>query len=247
MKIYGFIPARMASTRFPGKPLKKILNKTMLSHVYEKSKLFSGWSILSVCTCDNIIKKFCKKNKYPLIMTSKKHKGCLDRVFEAAKKNKDKIKDNDIVVCIQGDEPMLKSYMIKKLLEPFKKKRTKVTVLAVDIRNKDDYYNINKVKLIHDQEGKVLIGTRAPVPFYKNFKKKNYSKRIIGIYAFKYKYLKEYFATKPTPLEVIESCSENRICETFGGFYFVHIKNKIMHAVDVKSDIKKVEKSMLSK
>ena len=58
---------------------------------------------------------------------------------------------------------------------------------------------------------------------------------------------KEYFATKPTPLEVIESCSENRICETFGGFYFVHIKNKIMHAVDVKSDIKKVEKSMLSK
>ena len=85
MKIYGFIPARMASTRFPGKPLKKILNKTMLSHVYEKSKLFSGWSILSVCTCDNIIKKFCKKNKYPLIMTSKKHKGCLDRVFEAAK------------------------------------------------------------------------------------------------------------------------------------------------------------------
>ena len=246
MKVFGFIPVRMGSTRFPGKPLKKILNKTMLSHVYEKSKSFNRWSGLSVCTCDNIIKKFCEKNNYPYVMTSKKHKGCLDRVFEAAKKHKKKIKNNDVVICIQGDEPMLQPQMIKKLLDPFKKKKTKVTVLATDIKNVKDYYNPNRVKFIHDKDGKVLIGTRAPVPFYKKFKKKNYSKKIVGVYAFKYRYLKRYFATKQTPLEIIESCSENRICETFGGFYFSLIKNKIMHPVDVKQDIKKVEKLMLS-
>jgi 3-deoxy-manno-octulosonate cytidylyltransferase (CMP-KDO synthetase) len=245
MKIFGFIPVRMASTRFPGKPLKKILNKTMLSHIYERVKPFDKWESLSICTCDNIIQKFCEKNNYPCVITSKKHKGCLDRVFEAATKNKIKIKDNDIVVCVQGDEPMLKHFMIKKLLAPFKNKKTKVTVLAVDIKKKEDYYNVNKMKLIHDQDGKVLVGTRSPVPFYKKFKNKNYAKRIVGVYAFKYKYLKKYFKTKPTPLEIIESCSENRICETFGGFYFAHIKNKIMHAVDVKKDILKVKKLML--
>ena len=245
MKIFGFIPVRMRSTRFPGKPLKKILNKTMLSHVYEGSKSFNSWSGLSICTCDNIIKKFCKKNNYPFIMTSKKHKNCLDRVFEAAKKYRKKIKDNDVVICIQGDEPMLQSYMIKKLLDPFKKKKAKVTVLATDVRNVKDYYNPNRVKFFHDKEGKVLIGTRAPVPFYKKFKKKNYSKKIVGVYAFKYRYLKKYFAIKQTQVESIESGGGNRICETFGGFYFSLIKNKIMHPVDEKRDIKKVEKLML--
>jgi len=180
-------------------------------------------------------------------MTSRKHKGCLDRVYEAAKKYKKKIKNNDVVVCIQGDEPMLQPYMIRKLLDPFAKKKTKVTVLATNIKSAKDYYNPNRVKFIHDKDGKVLIGTRAPVPFYKKFKKKNYSKKIVGVYAFKYRYLKKYFATKQTPLEIIESCSENRICETFGGFYFSLIKNRIMHSVDAKKDIKIVEKLMLSK
>lgn len=232
----------MKATRFPGKPLKKIINKPMLYHVYERAKLFKKWSGLFVCSCDNIIRKYCKKKNYPFIITSKKHRGCLDRVFEAAKKYKRSIKDNDIVVCIQGDEPMLEPYMIRRLLEPFKKKKVKVTVLALALKKIDDYYNSNLVKLIHDKQGKVLIGTRAPVPFYKNFKKKNYSKRIVGIFAFRFKYLKKYFTIKPTPLEIIESCDTNRICETFGGFYLSLIKNKLMYAVDTNEDLKKVEK-----
>ena len=241
-KIFGFIPVRMKSSRFPGKPLKKIINRPMLHHVYERAKLFNRWSGLYVCSCDRVIQEYCKQKNYPFIITSKKHRGCLDRVFEATKKNKKSIRDNDIVVCIQGDEPMLEPYMIQKLLKPFKKRAVKVTVLALALSKMDDYYNPNLVKLIHDKHGKVLIGTRAPAPFYKNFKRKNYSKRIVGIFAFKFKYLKKYFTIKPTPLEIIESCDTNRICETFGGFYLSLIKNKTMYAVDTYKDLKKVEK-----
>ena len=120
-KIYGFIPVRMKASRLPGKPLIKILNKTMLEHVFERAKMYKNWEKLIVTTCDKKIVKFSNKKNYPNILTSKNHKRALDRVFEAAKKIN--VRRNDIVVCVQGDEPLLYPSMIKKVVDILFKKK----------------------------------------------------------------------------------------------------------------------------
>ena len=176
-RIFGFIPARMAATRFPNKPLKKILGIPMIEHVYERSKLFKNWENLFLTTCDTEISKFCYTKKIPVIMTSKKHKRCLDRVYEAASKIKG-IKDRDIVVCVQGDEPMMKTEMIKNVLKPiYKNKKINATVLAMDIKEESQFKDINAVKIIHKISGEVLYTSRAPIPYTKNFTKKTKGER----------------------------------------------------------------------
>ena len=92
MKINAFIPVRMSSSRFPGKPLTKLLNLTMLEHVYERAKLSKTLDYLTIATCDKEIYNFSKKRNYNVIMTSNKHVRALDRVYEASKKLSQKFK-----------------------------------------------------------------------------------------------------------------------------------------------------------
>lgn len=210
-KIYGFIPARMAATRFPGKPLKKILGKPMIQHVYENAKKFKYWNNLFLTTCDKEIKNFAKKNSIPNIMTSKKHKRCLDRVYEAARKTRG-IKNNDIIICVQGDEPMLSPIMINNAINPILKRKVNCTVLAMDIIHKDQFFNKNIVKIIHDENDEVLYTSRAPIPYTNKFSKKIGAKRIYGIFGFKFSYLRKFTKMKSSNLEILESCDTNRLC-----------------------------------
>ena len=246
MKIFGIIPVRMGSSRFPGKPLKKILGTTMLEHVFGKSQKFKNWSSLSVTTCDKEIYNFCKLKNYPVIITSKKHKRCLDRVYEASIKSKKKIKDNDIVVCVQGDEPMLHPRMIETVINPLlKNKKIEATVLAMHIIHFSQFINPNIVKIIHDIDGKVLFTSRSPVPYCKKFSKNINARRIYGIFAFKKKFLKKLNKLKPSPLEKVESCDTNRICDNGGGIYIAKQAYQNSFSVDTPQDLKKVEKYML--
>ena len=241
-KIFGFIPARMAATRFPNKPLKKIMGIPMIEHVYERSKLFKNWENLFLTTCDNEIKKFCFTKKIPVIMTSKKHKRCLDRVYEAASKVKG-IKDRDIVVCVQGDEPMMKTEMIENVLKPIhKNKKINATVLAMDIIEESQFKDKNAVKIIHKISGEVLYTSRAPIPYTENFSKKTKAKRIYGIFAFRWHSLKKFYFTKPSFLEISESCDSNRICDNYGGQFIAKQKYENSFSVDTAKDLKKVEK-----
>ena len=84
MKIIGLIPARMAASRFPGKPLHPILGRPMIEHVFERAKLFPRWDALAICTCDEEIRQFAESKGYPVVMTSDTHTRALDRVAEAA-------------------------------------------------------------------------------------------------------------------------------------------------------------------
>jgi 3-deoxy-manno-octulosonate cytidylyltransferase (CMP-KDO synthetase) len=241
-RIFGFIPARMAATRFPNKPLKKILGIPMIEHVYERSKLFKNWKNLFLTTCDKEIKSFCSTKNIPVIMTSKKHKRCLDRVYEAASKIKG-IKDRDIVVCVQGDEPMMKTEMIENVLKPiYKNKKINATVLAMDIIDERQFRDINAVKIIHKISGEVLYTSRAPIPHTKNFTKKTKAKRIYGIFAFRWHSLKKFYFTKPSFLEISESCDSNRICDNHGGQFIAKQKYEDSFSVDTEKDLKKVEK-----
>ena len=241
-RIFGFIPARMAATRFPNKPLKKIMGIPMIEHVYERSKLFKNWKNLYLTTCDAEIKKFCLKKKIPIIMTSKKHKRCLDRVYEAASKVKG-IKNRDIVVCVQGDEPMMKTEMIENVLRPiYNDKKINATVLAMDIIEESQFKDKNAVKIIHKISGEVLYTSRAPIPYTENFSKKTKAKRIYGIFAFRWHSLKKFYFTKPSFLEVSETCDSNRICDNHGGQYIAKQKYEDSFSVDTAKDLKKVEK-----
>ena len=241
-RIFGFIPARMAATRFPNKPLKKILGIPMIEHVYERSKLFKNWKNLFLTTCDKEIKNFCSTKNIPVIMTSKKHKRCLDRVYEAASKIKG-IKNRDIVVCVQGDEPMMKTEMIENVLKPiYKNKKINATVLAMDIIDERQFRDINAVKIIHKISGEVLYTSRAPIPHTKNFTKKTKAKRIYGIFAFRWHSLKKFYFTKPSFLEISESCDSNRICDNYGGQFIAKQKYEDSFSVDTELDLKKVEK-----
>ena len=238
MRIFGFIPSRMGSKRLPGKALKKIGKNTLTEEVFIKSKKFKKWNELAIAICDLEIKKLLLKKKIPFVMTSKSHIRCLDRVCEAATKNK-KIKKNDIVVCIQGDEVMVTADMIKKLVAPFKYKQCNSTILSMKINNINEYKDKNVVKLISDNKKKVLIGSRSPIPYMKTFKK-GVAKKIIGIYAFRFESLIKFKNTNQTFLEKVESCDTNRICESSGDLYEVEYPFRKIIAIDTKNDLIKV-------
>ena len=245
MKIIGIIPARMAASRFPGKPLKLIKGKPMIEHVFERAKMYKKWNSLSLATCDKEIKEFSKNKNYNCIMTSKKHTRALDRVFEASTKLKEKPKHNDIVVCVQGDEPLLYPRMIEAVVNPLlKNKKISSTVLAMDIIHESQFTNSDIVKIVHDIKGRVLYLSRSPVPFGKKFSKKLNAKRVGGIFAFKYFFLKKYFNLNVSPLEMLESCDINRICDNGGGMYLAPVKYSKYFSVDTPSDLILVNKAI---
>lgn len=244
-KIIGIIPVRMKASRFPGKPLKKILNFTMLEHVYIRSKIFNNWDILVVATCDKEILNFCKTKKIPCVMTSNKHNRCLDRVYEAAKKINFKLKNNDIVVCVQGDEPMLAPKMIMKtILSIYQNKKALCSVLAMDIIHEKQFYDKNIVKIIHDLSGEVLFTSRAPVPYCKKFSRNIKAKRVGGIFAFRWQFLKKFNRTKESFLEKVEACDSNRICDNGRGQFIAQYPFKPFYSVDCPKDLKNVIKHM---
>ncbi len=213
-KIIGIIPVRMGSTRFPGKPLKKILSISLLRHVYERSLFFKKWYHLTFAICDNEVAKYLKKNNIPFVWTSKKHERCLDRVSEAANKIKKELNlsGNDLIICIQGDEPMLNPDMFKKIYNFHKLHEVKSTVLCMKIVDKKQYEDLNVVKVVSDRNKKILYQSRRPIPFTQKFKKSIGAKRIYGIFGFKFSYLMEFTKMKSSNLEILESCDTNRLC-----------------------------------
>jgi 3-deoxy-manno-octulosonate cytidylyltransferase (CMP-KDO synthetase) len=212
MKIFGFIPARMAASRFPGKPLFKILDRTLLEHVYDRSKLFADWHSLEVATCDQVIQDFCKQKSMPCVMTGSHHTRAMDRIAEAVALQSEKISESDIVVMVQGDEPMLDPKMIDAIIAPLKiDKDIECSVLGLHITDEELWRNPDTVKIIHDLKNRVLYTTRAAVPYAKVFTPELEARRIYGIFAFRKSFLKKFTELEPSPLEIKESCDSNRI------------------------------------
>ena len=170
MKIIGIIPARMAASRFPGKPLFKIIDRPMLSHVYGRANLYDKWAHLSIATCDTVIEDFAKSNNFNCTITSDKHTRALDRVAEAVSKITEfELSDDDIVINVQGDEPMMHPEMFDALIEPMlKNDQIKGTILGMLIEEEEIWRNPDTVKLIHNDNWEVLYTTRAAVPYNNN-------------------------------------------------------------------------------
>lgn len=243
MKIFGFIPARMASSRFPGKPLFPICGMPMAEHVIHRARMYKNWDGLFLTTCDKEIRTFGESIDFPTIMTSSIHTRALDRVAEAATKCGMIIDDDDIVINVQADEPMMHPAMIEATIKPMLEEPSVLgTILAMHITEEEQFLDPNILKIIHKKNGDILYTSRSPVPYCKKFSPELGAKRIYGIFGFRWHFLKTFTSMEESPLEIVESCDSNRLYDN--GFTqriapYPYIKS---FAVDVPEDIKKVEK-----
>jgi len=249
MKIVGIVPARMAASRFPGKPLYPIHGKAMVEHVYLRAQMYKNWDKLVIATCDKEIEDFSNEKKFPVIMTGNHHTRALDRVAEAVELLEiSDLTDSDIIVCVQGDEPMMRPDMIETVIAPLLKEPSiPCTVLAMHITEKSIWMNPDTVKIIHNDLGEVLYTSRYPLPYCKNdFTPELMARRIYGIFAFRWKYLKDFTSHPETRLERLEACDSNRILDMSFRQYIAPYPYINSFSVDSPDDIGLVEENMLS-
>jgi len=240
-KILALIPARMGSSRFPGKPMAKIQGRPMIGHVYEnviKNELITK---LAVATCDDVIYNYIRSIGGHAIMTSAKHERASDRCAEALLKieNDDNIK-YDIVVMVQGDEPMIHPNMITEAIEPMLNgENIIVTNLLGKIENQEEFEDRNCIKVVCDLSGNALYFSREPIP--SSYKTDNVSMgKQICVIPFRHDFLLKYSQMEPTPLEKAESVDMMRILEHGMKVKMVRT-NYISYAVDTPKDLDRVK------
>ena len=244
MKILTLIPARMGSSRFPNKPMAKILGRPMIGHVFDnarKSKLITN---LAVATCDHEISNYIKSIGGRAIMTSEKHERASDRCAEALEiiEQDDKVK-YDIVVMIQGDEPMINKEMINQALKPMiDDPSILVTNLLGKIEDDKEFNDPNCIKVVCDLNYDALYFSRKAIPSGKLQSTTTIGKQICVI-PFRRDFLLKYNSLDPTPLEISESIDMLRILEHGKKVRMVPTKHT-SQAVDTKDDLVRVEKML---
>ena len=236
------IPARMGSSRFPGKPLKRIKGISMIERVYKNSSVSELVTTTYVATCDKEIYQHVKKFGGNVVMTSKKHKRASDRCAEALLKIEKNLKKKfDIILMIQGDEPMVNKNMIKQVLSPFAKdKNVKVVNLIYKFASIKEAKNPNTIKVVKDNKNNAIYFTRSLIP-YNTIKNRNQFFKQVCLIPFKRNFLLKYIKMKPTILEIKESIDMLRILEHGYDVKLVETKH-FTHAVDNLKDLKVVEK-----
>ena len=229
------IPARMASSRYPGKPLVPILGLPMIEHVRRRSLLAEGVSLVVVATCDQVIKEFVNQNGGQAVMTKDTHERCTERVQEAME-----ILPGDIVVMVQGDEPLLNPNAITQVAQPLLDEPSlDVVNLLSPLESPDDLTNPNIVKAVCDINQNVIYLTRSAVPHFRKTVKTPVFRQT-GIMAFRSSFLPRFSSLPETALEMAESIDMLRLLE-----YGVRIQGVVVDyvtiGVDRPSDIQIVE------
>jgi len=242
MKIIAIIPARMGSSRFPGKPLAPILGRPMIEHVYRRVALCEHLDATVIATCDEAIRAAAESFGAPVIMTSEQHERASDRVAEAA----DQL-DADIIVMVQGDEPMIYPDMIDAAVEPFMHDTSIGCVnLTHGIETPEDFANPNTIKVVTDLRGDAMYMTRAPIPTLAKagFAATRVLKQVC-IIVFTRSELETYTRLTPTPLESYESIDMLRLMEHGRPVRMVPTDRDTL-AVDCPDDLLRVEAQLRS-
>ena len=236
LSVIGIIPARYGSTRLPAKALAMISGKPMIQHVYERCMKSGLLSEILVATDDKRIFDAVLSFGGNAVMTSKVHKSGTDRIGEAVKKIK-----CDIVVNIQGDEPMIDPRNIDKAIEPLlTDKSINVSTICVKIKDKKEISNPNVVKVIKDKNNNALYFSRSVIPFNRDSGRVEYFKHI-GLYVYRSSYLTQLVNMKQTKLESAEKLEQLRILENGESIRVVEVK-KDSHSVDTPGDLNKIRK-----
>jgi len=204
MKVLGIIPSRYNSSRYPGKPLVDLKGKSMIQRVYEGALKSVKIDKLIVATDDQRIFDEVKRFKGNVIMTEPHHQTGTDRCAEVIKK----FPDYDIVINIQGDEPLVNYKQLNKLIEVFdNKKDVHIATLAIKCTDREEIENPNRIKLVCNHNDVALYFSRSIIPYYKN---NSTHLRHIGLYAYDTKTLSEISKLSPCQIEITESLEQLR-------------------------------------
>ena len=236
MQILGIIPARFGSSRFPGKPLALICGKPMIQRVYENARASSILSRVVVATDSREIARAVSGFGGEVCMTSERHATGTDRIAEAAARY-----DAELVVNVQGDEPLLQPAAIEQATCPLLEKRLyDMGTLMAPIRSLEDMRNPNIVKVVTDRRGRALYFSRSAIPFYRDGDPSPPPCRHIGLYVYRKDFLMTLTGLAQTPLERAEKLEQLRALEN--GFA-IHVAATDYEpiGVDVPEDIRLVE------
>ena len=209
MKVLCVIPARYASTRLPGKPLALIAGKPMIQHVYERACHAVMPQEVVVATDSKIVADAVKEFGGKVMMTSPDHPSGTDRLAEVALS----YPDSDVIVNVQGDEPMIPPEVIDRLAQAFADDKDLNMATLKTLMGEEDYNNPNAVKVVTDQNGYALYFSRSLLPYPRNRKVDFKVYKHVGIYAYRRSFLLSYAAYEPTPLEQIEGLEQLRVLE----------------------------------
>lgn len=236
-KIIAIIPARYQSSRFPGKPLTSICGKAMIQWVYERVMSVDQIKSVYVATDDIRIFEAVENFGGNVIMTGECSCGT-DRVYQACKDI-----EGDIILNVQGDEPLIKPEMIRDLIEAFNDSDVQMATLRKKIVNNDELDNPNVVKVITDKFDDAIYFSRFAIPFDRDKKNEIDIYKHIGIYGYKKSFLEKFVAMEQTNLEKIECLEQLRAIENG---YKIRVKETIYQSigVDQPSDIARVEEQM---
>lgn len=245
MKIIGIIPARMESSRFPGKPMREINGIPMIGHVYLRSKMCDMLDEVYVATCNQEIVDYIESIGGKAIMTADTHERASDRAAEAMLKAEQATGEKtDILVMIQGDEPMLLPEMIQEAVRPLQQD-TKILVsnLMADMKTREEHDDPNEVKVVVDQKDFALYFSREPIPSWKKGAKNVRMLKQVCIIPFQRDFLLQFNDMNQTPLEIIESVDMLRVLENGYQVKMIYT-NEETFSVDTEEDLKKVEAAM---
>jgi 3-deoxy-manno-octulosonate cytidylyltransferase (CMP-KDO synthetase) len=243
VKIIGIIPARYASTRFPGKPLIDIAGKSMIQRVFEQAKKSTCLAEVIVATDDARIKQHVKAFGGNVIMTAETHQSGTDRCFEAIQKYND---NADVVINIQGDEPFIQPQQIDLLAACFNSNDVQLATLIKKVSNNEELFNVNTPKVIIDKNGNAIYFSRQTIPYIREKQTNDWLAnhtfyKHIGIYGYTIKALSEITVLQPSALERAEGLEQLRWIEN-GYKIKVNLTDFESVAIDVPDDLKKLTK-----
>jgi 3-deoxy-manno-octulosonate cytidylyltransferase (CMP-KDO synthetase) len=239
--VVAIIPARMGSSRFPGKPLARILGHAMIYHVYKRCKMSEFLSDVYIATCDEEIETYCLQNNMNVIMTKDTHERCSDRTAEAMLKIENKTaKRIDIVVMVQGDEPLVYPEMIDNAVNALiEDDSVGVVNLMAAIHTHEEHEDPNQVKVVVDQSNYALYFSREAIPSRKKGAQNISMYKQVCIIPFHRDFLIAFNEFEQTPLEMMESIDMLRVLEN--GFNVLMVPTLYeTYSVDTEADLQKV-------
>ena len=243
MKVLGIIPARFASTRFPGKPLIEIHGKSMIQRVYQQSQQASSLQKLVIATDDNRIKNHVETWGGNVLMTNSSHQSGTDRCAEII----NRFPEFDVAVNIQGDEPYINPEQINEVVSCFfQDKSCEIATLIKKIDTTEELFNTNRPKVVVCNKGKALYFSRLPIPLLKNIDQtewvnKHVYYKHIGIYAYKTTVLQKLTTLPISSLEQAESLEQLRWLENRFQIYTKETQFE-SQSVDTPDDLKRLIK-----
>ena len=248
MNYIAIIPARYASTRFPGKPLVIINGKPMVQNVYEQAKKI--FNTVYVATDDDRIFSVVEKFGGNVVMTMKKHKSGTDRCAEAIIKIEKITNQNfDIIVNIQGDEPFINPEQLLQIKKCFKSRKTQIATLVKLINNQEDMTNPNKPKVVVNAKDEAIYFSRSLIPYIRSVKKEKWIQnhkfyKHIGLYAYRKDILLEITKLEQSSLEIAETLEQLRWIENSYKIKVAYTEHESI-SIDTPKDLENVTQTIL--